>query len=119
MWTSYASSSDGLTWADHGPVLTGRAGRWDERDNDTLVATLHRELEETLGTTLPPPLWHQVIRERRATFSCRPGLPRPSPRTPLRGLWLAGDYVCADYPATLEGAARSGITAAREILDGR
>ena len=31
MWTSYASSPDGLTWTDHGPVLTGRAGRWDER----------------------------------------------------------------------------------------
>jgi uncharacterized protein with NAD-binding domain and iron-sulfur cluster len=58
-----------------------------------------------------------VIRERRATFSSRPGLPRPAARTALAGLWLAGDYVpCADYPATLEAAVRSGVAAARGIL---
>lgn len=96
-------------------VLSGE-GQWDTLDNETLAATLHRELQDTLGRTLPAPLWHQVIRERRATFSCRPGLFRPTPDTPVRGLWLAGDYVCADYPATLEGAVRSGVTVARRIL---
>ncbi len=101
-----------------GCVLSA-AGAWDERDNAELAAALHAELQEALGRNLPQPLWQLVIRERRATFSCSPGLPRPSPRTPLRGLWLAGDYVCPDYPATLEGAARSGITAARGILDCR
>ena len=98
-----------------GCVLSAE-GAWDERGNDALAATMHAELEETLARPLPHPLWHQVIRERRATFSCRPGLPRPESRTPLRGLWLAGDYVCADYPATLEGAIRSGVAAARAIL---
>jgi squalene-associated FAD-dependent desaturase len=87
-------------------------GNWDSRSNESLLTTLHRELEQALGTALPPPLWHQVIRERRATFSCRPDLPRPAAQTPHRGLWLAGDYVCADYPATLEGAVRSGVAAA-------
>ena len=96
-------------------VLSG-TGRWDERDNESLVETLHRELEDTLGKALPAPRWHQVIRERRATFSCRPALPRPEARTPLNGLWLAGDYVCANYPATLEGAVRSGIAVAQGIL---
>lgn len=98
-----------------GCVLSA-AGAWDERGNDALAATMHAELEETLARPLPHPLWHQVIRERRATFSCRPGLPRPESRTPLPGLWLAGDYVCDDYPATLEGAIRSGVAAARAIL---
>ncbi len=98
-----------------GCVLSA-AGTWNERDSDALAATLHAELQETLERPLPQPLWHQVIRERRATFSCRPGLPRPKSRTLLRGLWLAGDYVCADYPATLEGAIRSGVAAARAIL---
>ena len=96
-------------------VLSGE-GLWDTLDNETLAATLHRELQDTLGRPLPVPLWHQVIRERRATFSCRPGLARPTADTPVRSLWLAGDYVCADYPATLEGAVRSGVTAARRIL---
>ena len=91
-------------------------GAWDESDNAALAAALHRELRDMLGRTLPEPRWHQVIRERRATFSCRPNLPRPACRTPLHGLWLAGDYVCADYPATLEGAVRSGVAAARSIL---
>ncbi len=91
-------------------------GAWDERDGAALLAALHGELEQALRRKLPPPLWHQVIRERRATFSCRPGLPRPPARTSLRGLWLAGDYVCADYPATLEGAVRSGVAAARAVL---
>ncbi len=103
--------SDGIM----GCVLSAE-GAWDERDNPALAAALHEELQESLGRSLPQPLWHQVIRERRATFSCRPNLPRPATRTELPGLWLAGDYVCADYPATLEGAVRSGIAAASAIL---
>jgi len=96
-------------------VLSG-SGAWEQADNRTLVAALHDELAAALGTRLPPVVWQQVIRERRATFSCRPGLPRPAARTALGGLWLAGDYVCADYPATLEAAVRSGVAAARGIL---
>lgn len=59
-----------------------------------------------------------VIREKRATFSCDVGVDalRPGPRTPLRGLWLAGDYTATGYPATLEGAVRSGVQCAGEIL---
>jgi squalene-associated FAD-dependent desaturase len=98
-----------------GCVLSAQ-GAWDERDNDSLAAALHGELQKTLGRTLPEPDWHRVLRERRATFSCRPGLPRPPAKTALRGVWLAGDYVCAEYPATLEGAVRSGYRVAREIL---
>jgi uncharacterized protein with NAD-binding domain and iron-sulfur cluster len=98
-----------------GFVLSAR-GAWDERDNDSLISTLHAELESALQTNLPLPRWHQVIRERRATFSCRPDLPRPSAKTAHPGLWLAGDYACAGYPATLEGAVRSGVVAAQGIL---
>ncbi|SBT07152.1 Squalene-associated FAD-dependent desaturase [Candidatus Accumulibacter aalborgensis] len=96
-------------------VLSGR-GAWERLDNQTLVAGLQEELAAALRTRLPPLVWHQVIRERRATFSCRPSLPRPAARTARAGLWLAGDYVCAEYPATLEAAVRSGVAAARGIL---
>jgi uncharacterized protein with NAD-binding domain and iron-sulfur cluster len=54
-----------------------------------------------------------VISEKRATFSCTPGLLRPSTETGLKGLVIAGDYVAGDYPATLESAVRSGIMAAQ------
>ncbi|MDR0441063.1 MAG: hydroxysqualene dehydroxylase HpnE [Candidatus Accumulibacter sp.] len=99
-----------------GCVLSAQ-GAWDERDNDALAAALHGELQETLGLALPDPDWHRVVRERRATFSCRPGLPRLPAKTALPGVWLAGDYVYADYPATLEGAVRSGCRVARDIID--
>ena len=99
-------------------VLSAR-GAWDELAGEALLATLHGELERALGRSLPQPRWHQLIRERRATFSCRPNLPRPAAATALPGLWLAGDYCCADYPATLEGAVRSGVAAARGAAAGR
>ncbi|MEF8751470.1 MAG: hydroxysqualene dehydroxylase HpnE [Candidatus Accumulibacter necessarius] len=96
-------------------VLSGH-GAWEQLDNAALAAALQRELAATLHARLPPVLWQQVIRERRATYSCRPNLHRPAARTALAGCWLAGDYVCADYPATLEAAVRSGVAAAQDIL---
>ena len=76
-----------------------------------LAAAIHAELADALPG-LPLPLWHRVIAERRATFSCRPGLLRPANSTPVHGLVLAGDYTASDYPATLEAAVRSGVVAA-------
>ena len=96
-------------------VLSGR-GAWEKLDDEALQAALHGELEATLGRQLPAPRWHRTIRERRATFSCRPGLKRPSAQTPIQGLWLAGDHVCVAYPATLEGAVRSGVAAAHGVM---
>ncbi|HET9821996.1 MAG TPA: hydroxysqualene dehydroxylase HpnE [Burkholderiaceae bacterium] len=57
----------------------------------------------------------RAIAERRATFLCSPGLQRPTAHI-AGGLWAAGDYVEGPYPATLEGAVRSGAAAARHAL---
>ena len=51
-----------------------------------------------------------TVTEKRATFACTPGLPRPAQRL-IPGLWACGDYVQGPYPATLEGAVRSGEAA--------
>ncbi|MGQ9685091.1 MAG: hydroxysqualene dehydroxylase HpnE [Thiobacillaceae bacterium] len=67
---------------------------------------------------LPDLLDWKTIVEKRATYACTPGLPRPEPATPLPGLYLAGDYTRGDYPATVEGAVRSGVECARLILAG-
>jgi squalene-associated FAD-dependent desaturase len=59
-----------------------------------------------------------VIREKQATFSLAPGQPRrPGAITPVRGLFLAGDWIDTGLPATIESAVLSGHDAARAILD--
>jgi len=62
-----------------------------------------------------------ILKEARATFSVTPGLDafRPSQRTAHPGLHLAGDWTATDWPATMEGAARSGRLAAGEVLGDR
>ncbi|MEO6973118.1 MAG: FAD-dependent oxidoreductase, partial [Rhodoferax sp.] len=54
----------------------------------------------------------QTIVEKRATFACTPGLVRPSAQI-APGLLACGDYIEGPYPATLEGATRSGVAAAQ------
>jgi hydroxysqualene dehydroxylase len=56
----------------------------------------------------------QTVVEKRATFACTPGLRRPDLQVAedLPGLLACGDYVEGPYPATLEGAVRSGLAAA-------
>ncbi len=52
----------------------------------------------------------QTVVEKQATFACTPALVRP-PQTIVPGLLATGDYVQGPYPATLEGAVRSGWAA--------
>lgn len=49
----------------------------------------------------------QTVVEKRATFACTPGLQRPGAAI-APGLSACGDYIAGPYPATLEGAVRSG-----------
>ncbi len=62
-----------------------------------------------------------VSRERRATFRQSAGSSRlrPSARSGVDGVWLAGAWTATGWPDTMEGAVRSGLTAAREALAGR
>ncbi len=92
------------------------SGPHEALPRDELILAVHAQLERQLERRLPAPEWSQVIVEKRATFACRPGILRPGIRTPLPGLWLAGDYVDSEYPATLESAVRSGVACAQAIL---
>ncbi len=64
-----------------------------------------------------------IVMEKRATFSPLPGTDRLRPvqwpgEEGVQGLYLAGDYTMTDWPATMEGAVRSGYMAAEAILRG-
>ncbi len=93
-------------------VVSG-AGAWVERGAAETKAAIVAQATVELRSHLQGPL--QVVRtmtEKRATFACVPGLQRP-PMTIAPGLLAAGDYIEGPYPATLEGAVRSGLVAAR------
>jgi squalene-associated FAD-dependent desaturase len=58
-----------------------------------------------------------VVKEVRATYSIRPGLDRirPTSASPWPGIFLAGDWTATGWPATMEGAARSGYFGAEAL----
>ena len=99
-------------------VVSG-ARRWvDAGLESTGQAVLQQALQAFAAGTWPSaPRVLKVLAEKRATFRCTPGLKRPPTRI-LPGLLAAGDYVQGPYPATLEGAVRSGEAAAAALAAG-
>ncbi len=92
-------------------VIISAEGKHQQYTQDTLALRVAQELRDAFPQLLKP-RWHKVIAEKRATFSCDVNLPRPANLTSYAGLYLAGDYTYADYPATIEGAVRSGLACA-------
>ncbi len=92
-------------------VISG-AARAVERGLDATAAAVLAQAEAQLACLHPGGRWQpmRAIAEKRATFLCTPRLRRPSASV-APGLLAAGDYIDGPYPATLEGAVRSGIAA--------
>ena len=80
----------------------------DERE--ALEAGARRQAREQLGLDVRPVA---TLIDKRATFACTAGLRRPGSLV-APGLLACGDYIEGPYPATLEGAVRSGLLAARQ-----
>ncbi len=89
-------------------VISG-AAPWVARGTAATEAAVRRQAERALGLHFDEP--PATLTEKRATFRCTPGLTRPSGSI-APGLAAAGDHVDGPYPATLEGAVRSGLAAA-------
>ena len=85
-----------------------------QQGNSEMAAQVTAQAADQLGLQKLQVL--QTMIEKRATFACTPGLRRPEMQV-APGLLACGDYVQGPYPATLEGAVRSGLQAAR-LLDG-
>ncbi len=98
-------------------VTVSAADALVQHDREALANTLWRDVQRALGIAAPLPPW-QIVKERRATFAATPAQNalRPGARTRWRNLFLAGDWVQTGLPATIEGALRSGDTAARLAL---
>ena len=107
-----------LGFGQHGllAAVISAEGIHQELPQEQLAQKVATELHAEFGIAEPPE-WFKVIAEKRATFCCAPNLHRPSQKTALPGLLLAGDYTAGNYPATLEGAVLSGLRCASLIFE--
>lgn len=80
-------------------------------DRETIQSQVLQQAHDQLGLTLQAVT---TVVDKRATFACTPGLKRPALHI-APGLLACGDYVQGPYPATLEGAVRSGMEAAHAL----
>ncbi|MDW8353506.1 MAG: hydroxysqualene dehydroxylase HpnE [Bryobacterales bacterium] len=90
------------------------------RSRSEIVNLAVRELAEFLPGVRPARLERAyVVKELRATFSASPlaERQRPGTETKLRNLYLAGDWTRTGWPATMEGAVRSGYLAAEAVTE--
>ena len=89
------------------------------RSRQEIIELCLRELAEVLPAARQARLRKAtVIKETSATFSPEPGCDRwrPAQKSPVKNLFLAGDWTATGWPATMEGAVRSGYLAAEAIL---
>lgn len=104
--------------ASHLSLVASGADDLVALDQEALVSLAAREIAAAIpGARDAVLLRGTVIREKRATFSLTPGQPpRPGVRTPVAGLFLAGDWIDTGLPGTIESAALAGHMAARAAL---
>ncbi|MCC6543347.1 MAG: FAD-dependent oxidoreductase [Nitrospirae bacterium] len=99
-------------------VISG-AHEYIDWPSEKLVEMAVRELKKVMPVISASRLLRsKVIKERQATFSPRPGIDklRPSQKTAINNLFLAGDWTDTGLPATIEGAVLSGHRCAGMII---
>jgi len=95
-------------------VVISAAYDLQKQSREQILATVTNELRAAFPNSSAQLLRSRVISEPRAVFAPRPGTAslRLSQRTAVPGLYFAGDWTATDWPATMEGAIRSGESAA-------
>jgi squalene-associated FAD-dependent desaturase len=102
-----------FAFPDRLSVTVSAADRLVEMDTQELAALLWRDVAAVHRLDGPPPPC-RIVKEKRATFAATPAQDARRPSCPTRwaNLFLAGDWTATGLPATIEGALRSGETAA-------
>ena len=105
-----------LGWADGAwAVVTSAAGRLAGEPRSAIAAAVVAQLRRLFPALAGEPETF-VITERRATFRCAPGRPIVDACALGAGLFVAGDYTHDRFPATLEAAVDTGVSAARGAI---
>jgi squalene-associated FAD-dependent desaturase len=101
----------------HVSVTISAANQLVMQDAETIAASVWPDVRAALELQEALPAW-RVVKERRATIAATAEQERlrPGARTALPNLVLAGDWTATGLPGTIEGAIRSGRTAARVLL---
>jgi uncharacterized protein with NAD-binding domain and iron-sulfur cluster len=100
-------------------VVISGSHRLEGRDRQEIVDEVCQELQALWPRAREATrLRWRVVTQPEAVFSYRPGLDaqRPSQRTPVSNFLLAGDWTRTGWPATMEGAVRSGYLAVEGLL---
>ncbi len=100
-------------------VIISASQALQSQSSEEVIQTILKELREIWKPAVEAKLLHsRMVTEHRAVFSPLPGVEnlRPSQQTPLPYLQLAGDWTSTGWPATMEGAVRSGYLAAEYAL---
>ena len=102
----------------HVSVTISAGNRFVDEDPESLATRVWPEVCAALNFgPRPLPIW-RVVKEKRATFAATPQQEqrRPGADLGLANMALAGDFTATGLPATIEGAIRSGRTAAKFLL---
>lgn len=110
--TTSSARADEAPQALH--AVVSAADEWMEMTDSDIAARVRADLSACLGGDAGNAVQRVIaIKERRATFAATPTFERLRPHATGSGsLVLAGDYTATGWPATMEGAVRSGETAA-------
>ncbi len=107
----------------HVHAVISAAFEWMPLTEAAIAERVMEDLRWALpGAAIEDPVEVRAVKEKRATFAARPGIDRlrPAARPPatggIRNLHLAGDWCRTGWPATMEGAVRSGYAAAAAVL---
>ena len=119
-WVFTSSESNATSPRQHVQVVISAAHRLVDCDHEALRARVLQELTDLWPAVQEAQLLHgRVISYPSAVFSLQPGveLLRPTQNTPVANLFLAGDWTSTGWPATMEGAVRSGYRAVESLCE--